>query len=73
MGSMKVSPNMASRQSQLWFSVTSLIQYVRHDLKGGQENGEKSPAGGVKDVRLHCDWTRYTGAKSDNVNLQTLE
>ena len=42
MGSMKVSPNMASRQSQLWFSVTSLIQYVRHDFKGGQKNGEKA-------------------------------
>lgn len=35
-------PNMALRQNQLWFPVTSLIQYVRHELKGGQENREKA-------------------------------
>lgn len=35
-------PNMAPRQNQLWFPVTSLVQYVQHELKGGQENGEKA-------------------------------
>lgn len=34
--------NMALRQNQLWFPVTSLIQYVQHELKEGQENGQKS-------------------------------
>lgn len=53
MGGRNFSPNMALRQNQLWFPVTSLVQYVhedQHELKGGQENGEKSPAGGVKDI-----------------------
>lgn len=33
---------VALRQNQLWFPVTSLVQYVRHELKGGQENGGKA-------------------------------
>lgn len=42
MGSMKVSPNMALRQNQLWFPVTSLAQNVQLELKGGRKNGERA-------------------------------
>ena len=52
MGSLKSLPNMAPKQNQLWFPVTSLVQYVQHEIKGGQENGEKVSAGGVRDIVL---------------------
>lgn len=41
---MKTFPNMALRQNQLWFPVTSLKQYVhveQHESKGGHE-GKKT-------------------------------
>lgn len=72
-------PNMALRQNQLWFPVTSLIQYVQHKLKGGQDNGVKAQRkvseivsfAKIDDpfLTLHCDTTRDSGAKSDNANL----
>lgn len=33
---------MALRQNQLWFPVTSLMEYVQHKLKLGQDNGVKA-------------------------------
>lgn len=41
---------MALTQNQLWFPVTSLVQNVQRELKGGQKKREKPPAGGVKGI-----------------------
>ena len=68
-GSLKSLPNMAPKQNQLWFPVTSLVQYVQHEIKGGQENGESASRRSQRHcfaktddpfLTLHCDRTRDT-------------